>query len=223
VRDSSFTKWTLHALGFEDKADDFVAFLGDTHYLRASGADTAAKPPVLFQVDGQQPMPECQLDHLAGYAGSRPVRTGNAAGDQEQLDSLGAVVDCIYQHTRSRDGLSERSWQIVVAAVTDVLARWRNSDQSIWETRGAPQHHTYSKVACWVAADRGAQLAALRGETNLAERWRQEAQTIHDDVCKNGVDLSLIDAVLHIVAAEHPSWDVWKRSVTAGDWWTRPS
>jgi GH15 family glucan-1,4-alpha-glucosidase len=188
VRDSSFTMWTLQALGYEAEADDFVAFLGDAHFLSASGADTGAKPPVLFQVDAQPPRPECQLDNLTGYGGSRPVRTGNAAHDQEQLDSLGVVVDCIYQHTRSRGSLSERSWQIVVAAVTDVLERWRDPDQSIWETRAAPQHHTYSKVSCWVAADRGAQIAALRGDANLAERWRQEAQTIHDDVCKNGVD-----------------------------------
>jgi GH15 family glucan-1,4-alpha-glucosidase len=350
VRDSSLTMWTLHALGFKAEADDFVAFLGDAHYLGASEGDTGAKPPVLFQVDGREPRPESRLDHLTGYGGSRPVRTGNAAAGQEQLDNLGAVVDCIYQHTQSRDSLSERSWQIVMAAVADVLEQWREPDQSIWETRGAPQHHTYSKVACWVAADRGAQLAALHGDTDLAQRWRQEAQTIHDDVCQHGVDakgrfvqtygseqldasllmlplvrflpwddpriratvlavadeltdgdfvrryrpettddgldepeatftacsfwlvsalseigeldwahrlcerllgaasglglyaeeieptgrhlgnfpqalthLSLINAVLHIMAAEHPSWDVWKRSVTAGDWWTRPS
>jgi GH15 family glucan-1,4-alpha-glucosidase len=350
VRDSFLTMWTLQALGFDAEADDFVAFLGDTHYSSASGADARAKAPVLFQVDGQQPRPEGQLDHLTGYGGSRPVRTGNAASAQEQLDSLGAVVDCIYRHTRSRDSLSERSWQLVVAAVTDVLERWRNPDQSIWESRGAPQHHTYSKVSCWVAADRGAQLAALHGDTNLAERLRQEAQTIHDDVCQHGVDakgrfvqtygseeldasllmlplvrflpgddprirttvlaiadeltedgfvrryrpettddgldepeatflacsfwlvsalseigelewarrlcerllraasglglyaeeiepmgrhlgnfpqalthLSLINAVLHIVAAEHGSWDAWKRSVTPANWWTPPS
>jgi alpha,alpha-trehalase len=350
VRDSSLTMWTFHALGFEAEADDFVAFLGDAHYLRASGADAATTPPVLYQVDGQRPPPESQLDHLTGYAGSRPVRTGNAAAGQEQLDNLGALVDCIYQHTQSRDTLSERSWDLVVAAVTDVLERWRDPDQSIWETRGPPQHHTYSKAACWVAADRGAQLAALRGDTTLAERWRKEAQTIHDDVCQHGVDangrfvqsygseeldasllmlplvgflpsddprlratvlaiadqlsedgfvrryrpettddgmdepeatfmpcsfwlvsalaeigelewarrlcerllgaasglglyaeeieptgrhlgnfpqalthLSLIGAVLHIVAAENPSWADWKQSVTAGTWWTRPA
>jgi GH15 family glucan-1,4-alpha-glucosidase len=350
VRDSSFTIWTLHALGFEAEADDFIAFLGDAHYLRASGVDAGAKPPVLFQVDGQQPRPEGQLDHLTGYGGSRPVRTGNAASTQEQLDNLGTVVDCIYQHTRSRDSLSERSWEIVVAAVADVLERWREPDQSIWETRGAPQHHTYSKAACWVAADRGAQLAELRGETDLAEQWRREAESIHDDVCRDGVDakgrfvqtygseeldasllmlplvrflpgddprlratvlaiadeltegdfvrryraettddgfddpeatftacsfwlvsalteigeldwarrlcerllsaasslglyaeeieptgrqlgnfpqalthLSLINAVMHIVAAEHPSWDVWNRSPTADNWWIYPS
>jgi GH15 family glucan-1,4-alpha-glucosidase len=350
VRDSSLTMWTLHALGFEAEADDFVAFLGDAHYLRASGSDTPDKPPVLFQVDGQQPRPESRLDHLTGYGGSRPVRTGNAAAGQEQLDNLGAVVDCIYQHTQSRDSLSERSWQIVVAAVTDVLERWRNPDHSIWETRGSPQHHTYSKAACWVAADRGAKLAALRGDVTLAERWRQEAQTIHHDVCQHGVDgngrfvqtygsqdldasllmlplvgflpsddariratvlaianeltedgfvrryrpettddgldepeatftacsfwlvsalteigepewarclcqrllgaasglglyaeeieptgrhlgnfpqalthLSVINAVLHVMATEHPSWDVWNRSATADNWWTYPS
>jgi GH15 family glucan-1,4-alpha-glucosidase len=340
--------WTLHALGFEGEADDLVAFLADAHYLSVSGADTEAMPSVLFQVDGQPPEPESQLEHLTGYGGSRPVRAGNAAASQEQLEGLGSIVDCIYQYTQSRDTLSERSWQLVVSAVEEVLERWRDPVQSIWETGGAPQHHTHSKVACWVAADRGSQLAALRGDTTLAEQWQKEAQAIHDDVCENGVDalgrfvqtydseeldpsllmlplvrflpsndprlratvlaiadelaegpsvrhyrseatddaldeseaaflawsfwlvsalseigeldwarrlcerllgaaselgmygeeieptgrhlgnfpqalthLSLINAVLHVVAAEYPSWLVWKRSVTSGNWWAR--
>jgi GH15 family glucan-1,4-alpha-glucosidase len=77
---------------------------------------------------------------------------------------------------------------MVVAAVQTVLERWRNPDQSIWETRGAPRNYTYSKVMCWVALDRGARLAGLRGDTALAVQWRKEAQTVHDDVCEHGLD-----------------------------------
>jgi len=196
VRDSAFTLWALHALGFDAEADDFLAFLGDV--LEPDSADTGshgrseAFPErvlrVLYAVDGLAPLPETELDHLSGYVGSRPVRVGNAAEAQDQFDILGAIVDCVYQHTRSRDALSERSWRIVVQAVETALRRWREPDQSIWETRGEPQHFTYSKVMCWVAADRGARLAALRGETERAERWWSAALEIHADVCENALD-----------------------------------
>lgn len=188
VRDSAFALWALHALGFDTEADDFLAFLGDV--LEPTGALGVARPPlqVLYPVDGTTVGPECELDHLTGYVGSRPVRVGNAAATQGQLDILGAIADCVFQHTKSRDSLSERAWRIVVQAVEAAIACWREPDQSIWEVRGAPRHFTYSKVMCWVAADRGARLAALRGERGRAEAWWAAALEIHADVCANAVD-----------------------------------
>ncbi len=100
---------------------------------------------------------------------------------------MGAIVDCIFEHTRTRDSLSERSWRIVVQAVETALEVWKEKDRGIWEVRGEPQHFTFSKVMCWVAADRGARLAALRGETQRAEKWWQAAREIHVDVCANAV------------------------------------
>jgi GH15 family glucan-1,4-alpha-glucosidase len=191
VRDAAFTLWALHALGFDAEADDFLAFLGDVLEPPAGGADGTASEQilqVLYAVDGTSALPESELDHLSGYGGSRPVRLGNDAYRQDQFDILGAIVDCVYQHTRSRDSLSERSWRIVVHAVETVLRRWREPDHSIWETRGAAQHFTFSKVMCWVAADRGARLAALRGESERANLWWSAALEIHADVCEHGVD-----------------------------------
>ena len=143
---------------------------------------------VLYAVDGTSILPETEIDHLSGYAGSRPVRIGNAAYLQDQFDLLGAIVDCVYQHTRTRDALGERAWRMVVDAVETALESWRRPDQSIWETRGQPRQFTFSKVMCWVAADRGARLAALRGESDRADRWWTAALEIHQDVCDHGVD-----------------------------------
>jgi GH15 family glucan-1,4-alpha-glucosidase len=191
VRDAAFTLWALHALGFDAEADDFLAFLGDVLEPSSTGTSLSATEPslqVLYAVDGTTALPESELSHLSGYGGSRPVRIGNEAYRQQQLDVLGAIVDCVYQQTRTRDSLSERAWKIVVKIVEQALRSWREPDQSIWETRGEPRHYTFSKVMCWVAADRGARLAALRGERERAERWWAAALEIHADVCEHGVD-----------------------------------
>ncbi|WP_405539316.1 glycoside hydrolase family 15 protein [Streptomyces sp. NBC_00075] len=186
IRDASFTLWALHGLGLDTEADDFLAFLADT----LDGGETVGELQVLYGVDGAREAAESLLDHLSGYDGSRPVRIGNAAYDQDQHDIYGAVVDCVYQHTRGRDALSERSWRLVQVAVEAALARWRLPDRGIWEVRGEPRHFTHSKVMCWVAADRGARLAALRGDTARADRWRSAADEIHADVLARAVDAS---------------------------------
>jgi len=190
IRDGSFTLWALHALGFDSEADDFLAFLADAleDDPGTPEADVDRILHVLYAVDGQDPPEEVELGHLSGYAGSRPVRAGNGASAQEQFDILGAIVDCVYQHAKTRDALSERAWGVVVQAVEVALRRWRDPDQSIWEMRGEARHYTYTKVMCWVAADRGARLASLRGEAALAARWRIAANEIHDHVCANGVN-----------------------------------
>ena len=105
-----------------------------------------------------------------GYDGARPVRIGNGAYDQRQHDVWGAVLDSVYLHTKSRDRLDERIWPILVRQVEAALEHWREPDRGIWEVRGEPKHFTSSKVMCWVAADRGARLARLRDEHELAEQ-----------------------------------------------------
>jgi GH15 family glucan-1,4-alpha-glucosidase len=186
VRDAAFTLWALHALGFDAEADDFLAFLGDVLEPDEAGAERTLQ--VLYGVDGTTALPESELPHLTGYGGSRPVRVGNDAYHQQQFDILGAIVDCVYQHTRTRDALSERAWRIVVHVVERALASWDQPDHSIWETRGEPRHYTFSKVMCWVAADRGARLAGLRGERERADQWWRTALEIHADICAHGVD-----------------------------------
>ena len=192
IRDSAFTLRALHALGFDTEADDFIAFLGDVLEPNGSANNAHIKARgnlhVLYPVDGTSPPIEHELDHLTGYVGSRPVRVGNAAFDQVQFDILGAIVDCVFEHTRSRDSLSERAWRIVIQAVEKALASWREPDRGIWEMRGEPQHFTFSKVMCWVAADRGARLAALRGEKDRADTWWSAAQEIHADICEHALN-----------------------------------
>ena len=192
IRDAAFTLRALHALGYDTEADDFLAFLGDVLEPTGPKSGRLGTPrqslKVLYPVDGLASKDEIVLDHLTGYAGSSPVRVGNAAYDQRQFDIFGAIVDCVFEHTRSRDSLSERSWRIVVQAVEMALGSWREPDRSIWEMRGELKLYTFSKVMCWLAADRGARLAMLRGERARAQQWHEAAAEIHADVLKNGLD-----------------------------------
>jgi GH15 family glucan-1,4-alpha-glucosidase len=125
---------------------------------------------------------------LSGYEGARPVRIGNAAYDHRQLDVWGAMLDSVYIHTQSADRLDERIWPILQRQVEAALAHWREPDRGVWEVRGETKHFTSSKLMCWVAADRGARLARMRGERELATEWQAAADCIHQDICARGVD-----------------------------------
>ena len=181
IRDSVFALWALHTLGFDWEANDFFWFIADI-------AERDDELQVMYRADGSRDLHEETLDHLSGYEGARPVRIGNGAYRQRQHDVWGAVLDSVAIHTRSVERLDERLWPILKRQVEGAIAHWRQPDQGIWEVRGAPQHFTSSKVMCWVALDRGAKLAHLRGETELAEKWRAIAQDIHDDVCTHALD-----------------------------------
>jgi alpha,alpha-trehalase len=181
IRDSTFALWGLYTLGFDWEASDFLYFVAD---VAAGDQDLQ----VMYGVGGERELTERTLDHLHGYEGARPVRIGNGAYNQRQHDVWGSVLDSVYIHTKSRDRLDERVWPILVRQVEAALAHWREPDRGIWEVRGAPRHFTSSKVMCWVAADRGARLARLREETELAERWQAAADEIHADICANGLD-----------------------------------
>ena len=143
---------------------------------------------IMYGIDGERELTERVLPHLEGYAGSGQVRVGNGAFDHRQHDVLGAAIDAVSLHTKSRDHLDERSWLILRRHVEFALDYWREPDRGIWEVRGEPQHFTSSKAMCWVATDRGAHLATMRGEFELAASWRAAADEIHADVCRNGVD-----------------------------------
>jgi alpha,alpha-trehalase len=180
IRDSTFALWGLYTLGFDWEANDFLYFIYD-----AAGPNDQLQ--VLYGVGGERELPERTLD-LHGYRGARPVRVGNAAFDQRQHDMWGAVLDSVYLHTRNRDHLDERVWPILVAQVEAALANWKEPDRGMWEVRGEPKHFTSSKVMCWVAADRGARLAELRGDEEHVKRWQAAADEIHADVLAHGLD-----------------------------------
>jgi GH15 family glucan-1,4-alpha-glucosidase len=181
IRDSTFSLWALYSLGFDWEAADFFAFIRDV----ASGEEELQ---VMYGVGGERDLQESTLDHLDGYEGARPVRIGNGAYRQRQHDVWGVYLDSVYIHTKSRDQLPESVWPIVVRQVECAVEHWREPDRGIWEVRGEPQHFVSSKVFCWVACDRGARLARLRGDEQAADRWQQVASEIHADVCQHGVD-----------------------------------
>jgi alpha,alpha-trehalase len=181
IRDSTFALWGLYTLGFDWEAADYLSFIADV-------AERDGELQVMYGIDGEKALPETTLDHLSGYEGARPVRIGNGAYDQRQHDVWGAVLDSVYLHTTSRDHLDERIWPILVEQVEAALEHWREPDRGIWEVRGDPKHFTSSKLMCWVAADRGARLARIRHEDELAQRWEAAANEIRADICDNALD-----------------------------------
>jgi GH15 family glucan-1,4-alpha-glucosidase len=181
IRDSTFALWGLYTLGFDWEANDFLYFVADA----ASGEDDLQ---VMYGIDGERVLTERILEHLDGYEGARPVRIGNNAYKQKQHDVWGAVLDSVYLHTKSRDHLDERIWPMLVRQVEAAITHWREPDRGLWEVRGEPKHFTSSKMMCWVAADRGARLARLREDDELAGRWQAAADEIRADICANGLD-----------------------------------
>ncbi|GAA2015201.1 glycoside hydrolase family 15 protein [Nakamurella flavida] len=182
IRDSTFALWGLYTLGFDREANDFFFFIHDVT------RDNPNDLQIMYGVDGQRTLTESTLDHLSGYDDARPVRIGNGAYDQQQHDVWGALLDSIYLHTRSREGLAEELWPIVQAQVEQAAAHWRAPDRGIWEVRGEPQHFTSSKIMCWVALDRGVRLARIHDSHDTADKWQKIADEIHEDICTNGVD-----------------------------------
>jgi GH15 family glucan-1,4-alpha-glucosidase len=182
IRDSTFMLWGLYTLGFDEEANDFFYFIRDV----ATHEDDQLQ--IMYGIGGEETLTEEMLLHLDGYEHAQPVRAGNGAYAQRQHDVWGALLDSIYLHTKSRDGLAESTWVILCKQVDDAIASWREPDRGIWEVRGAPKHFTSSKVMCWVACDRGARLARLREDWERAERWQHAADEIHADVCEHAVD-----------------------------------
>jgi GH15 family glucan-1,4-alpha-glucosidase len=180
IRDSTFTLWGLYSLGFDWEANDFFYFIADVAEAEEGQLQ------IMYGIDGAAELVEKTLDHLSGYEGARPVRIGNGAYRQDQHDVWGAVLDSVYLHTKSRDSLADRSWPILKKQVEAAIENWRDPDRGLWEVRGEPKHFTSSKLMCWVALDRGARLAEIREELDLAAQWQQIADDIKADICENG-------------------------------------
>jgi len=142
---------------------------------------------IMYGIDGRRNLPESTLDHMSGYAGARPVRVGNGAFDQRQNDVYGAALDAILLHTRRSQRLPRRLWPIVQAQAAGATRVWTEPDQGIWEARGKPQHYVSSKLMCWVALDRAAKLAAIRGDGGLHDTWLDTAEEIRADILAKGV------------------------------------
>ncbi len=161
LRDSTFTLQALHYLNLDWEAEEFMQFIADLE----PNADGALQ--IMYGIDGRRDLTESTREELSGYAGARPVRVGNGAFDQRQNDVFGAALDSILLHTRRSERLPRRLWPIVQAQAKCAESVWREPDQGIWEARGKPQQYVSSKLMCWVAMDRAAKLAAMRGDAEL--------------------------------------------------------
>jgi GH15 family glucan-1,4-alpha-glucosidase len=181
LRDSTFTLQALHFLNLDWEAEEFMQFVAD---LEPNG-DGALQ--IMYAIDGRRDLTESTREDLSGYAGASPVRVGNGAFDQRQNDVYGATLDSILLHTRRSERLPRRLWPIVQAQAKCAAEVWGEPDQGIWEARGAPQHYVSSKLMCWVAMDRAAKLAAMRGDSKLQESWQATAEEIKADVLAHGM------------------------------------
>jgi GH15 family glucan-1,4-alpha-glucosidase len=182
MRDTTFTLQALHWLNLDWEADEFMQFVADIE----ANEDGALQ--IMYGIDGRRDLTETTRDDLTGYAGARPVRVGNGAFDQRQNDVFGAVLDSVLIHSRRSERLPRRLWPIVESQAECASRVWREPDQGIWEARGEPQHYVSSKLMCWVALDRAAKLAGIRGDPEREARWGAIAEEIHADILEHGVD-----------------------------------
>jgi GH15 family glucan-1,4-alpha-glucosidase len=181
IRDSTFSLWALHTLGFDQEARDFMRFIVRVCRDRPD-------LQIMYGIGGEKQLTERTLDHLNGYGGARPVRIGNGAFDQRQNDVWGALLDSIYLHEKALRGAgTPADRQLIRHQVEAAIAAWPQPDQGIWESRGEPQHYVSSKLMIWVAVDRGARLARSVGIDDLAEEWEETAERIREEILERGV------------------------------------
>jgi alpha,alpha-trehalase len=180
IRDATFTLQALHWLNLDWEADEFMQFVADLE----TNEDGALQ--IMYGIDGRRDLTESTRDELTGYAGAHPVRIGNGAFDQRQNDVFGAALDSVLLHTRRSQRLPRRLWPIVQSQAECATQVWRNPDQGIWEARGKPQHYVSSKLMCWVALDRAAKLAEIRGNPELQAEWGATADEIKNDILEHG-------------------------------------
>jgi GH15 family glucan-1,4-alpha-glucosidase len=185
LRDATFALYALMLGGYTEEARDWRAWL-----LRAV-AGAPAHAQMIYGVAGERLLPEWELGWLPGFAGSRPVRVGNAAHTQFQLDVYGEVLDSM--HWARRHGLAsdDSAWRLERQLVTYVESVWKEPDEGIWEVRGPRRHFTHSKVMAWVALDRAVKAVERFGLEGPLDRWRQVRGAIHEDVCRRGFDPGL--------------------------------
>ncbi len=180
-RDASMSAAALLALGSSQEACDLLDWILD----RVEHLPSPEQLRPVYPLVGDEALPEAVLPELAGYAGSRPVRIGNAAEHQVQLDVFGPVVDLAWRLCEAEITLTERHWELVKAVVEAVAARWHEPDHGIWEERRPPRHHVHSKVMCWMAVDRAIKIAQ-RLDQEQAAYWRPLRHQIAADVIENG-------------------------------------
>ena len=188
IRDTGFTLRALYRLGYDWEALEYFAFI-----LQALQGKDMTKPfselQIMYGIGGERDLTERTIDHLSGWRDSKPVRVGNGAWNQHQNDVWGMLIDAVDSHLhQGADQIIRPVWEGLAGFVDDAIKHAGDADQGIWEIRGEPQHFTESAVMCWVAAERGADLAEERGDAERATRWQQAADAMKAEILDKGVD-----------------------------------
>ncbi|MFB6961329.1 glycoside hydrolase family 15 protein [Streptomyces sp. NPDC056309] len=184
VRDAAFAVYALLRLGFAGEAEAFMRFL--TRHISPGDGKATGPLQIMYGIDGRSELPERELGHLEGHRGSAPVRVGNAAADQLQLDIYGALIDSIYLFDKWAQPISSAQWDDVSALVEWVCENWDQPDEGVWETRGGRKTFLYSRLMCWVAVERAMRLANRRGLPADLPHWRQSRDAIYRRIMDRG-------------------------------------
>jgi GH15 family glucan-1,4-alpha-glucosidase len=182
IRDASFTVYAFMRLGFVDEANAYMK------WMRGRVSDchgNSMKINILYAIDGRQELPETELTHLSGHGGAKPVRIGNGAYNQIQLDIFGELMDAVYLVNKYGEAISHEGWKHTVEVVDQVCETWQTEDVGIWEMRGEQHHFLHSRLMCWVAVDRAIRLASKRSLPAPFARWDQTRQAIYADIWEN--------------------------------------
>jgi GH15 family glucan-1,4-alpha-glucosidase len=185
LRDATLSLLAMMNAGYYEEAGAWRDWL-----LRAVAGEPA-QAQIMYSITGERRLTEWQVDWLPGYEGAKPVRIGNGAHGQIQIDVYGEVMDALYQAQRGGLASSADAWALQQALLGHLAEVWRNPDRGIWESRGPERHFTFSKIMAWVAFDRGARIAREFGLQGPVERWSEIANEIHAEVCARGYDPEL--------------------------------
>ena len=182
IRDSAFTIYSFLRLGFTHEAGRFLQFV----MQRCAKPNADGSLQIMYGIDGRKTLTEETLDHLSGYRGSRPVRIGNGAYNQFQLDIYGELLDAIYLYDKYGEPISYDLWRTVEQLVDWVCANWQRADDGIWEVRGGQQQFVFSKLMCWVAIDRALRISDSRSFPSDRERWLGVRDQIYTAIMERG-------------------------------------
>ncbi len=182
IRDAAFTLYGLMRIGFTDEASQFMNWLE----ARCGELNDDGSLQIMYGIDGRHTLTEETLPHLEGYKGSQPVRIGNAASGQLQMDIYGELMDSVYLYNKYGSPISYDLWTHLRQLMNFVCDNWQNVDEGIWEVRSGRQHFTYSKLMCWVALDRGLRLAEKRSFPADGDRWLKARDQIYMEIMTKG-------------------------------------
>jgi GH15 family glucan-1,4-alpha-glucosidase len=186
IRDGSLTMHALANLGYLDEAAKFGAWLRDRVIEGAAGANGASPLKIMYRVDGSSDLTEEILDHFEGWRGSRPVRVGNGAADQLQLDIYGEAGDAILASDSAGLPIAYKGWLALTRVIDWVADNWDQPDEGVWETRGGRKDFTYGRVQCWVALDRAIKLAERHGRPANVGKWAAARDQLYNQVMTRG-------------------------------------